>query len=55
MFCIFFKGVAASESWYSEIKDYNWSNPGSSRGTIGHFTQVYFVINSIRISISKRL
>lgn len=28
-----------TESWYSEIKDYNWANPGFS-GATGHFTQV---------------
>uniref|UniRef100_A0A8D0APA2 SCP domain-containing protein n=1 Tax=Sander lucioperca TaxID=283035 RepID=A0A8D0APA2_SANLU len=29
----------AVDSWYSEIKDYNWSRPGFSSNT-GHFTQV---------------
>ncbi|XP_035855724.1 Golgi-associated plant pathogenesis-related protein 1-like [Sander lucioperca] len=29
----------AVDSWYSEIKDYNWSSPGFSSET-GHFTQV---------------
>uniref|UniRef100_A0A673BRL9 Im:7150988 n=1 Tax=Sphaeramia orbicularis TaxID=375764 RepID=A0A673BRL9_9TELE len=29
----------AVDSWYSEIKDYSWSNPGFS-GNTGHFTQV---------------
>lgn len=32
-------GKEAVESWYSEIKDYNWSRPGFSNST-GHFTQV---------------
>ncbi|XP_035513733.1 Golgi-associated plant pathogenesis-related protein 1-like isoform X3 [Morone saxatilis] len=32
-------GKEAVDSWYSEIKDYNWSNPGFQSGT-GHFTQV---------------
>jgi len=27
------------DRWYSEIKDYNFGNPGFSQGT-GHFTQV---------------
>ncbi|XP_060893396.1 Golgi-associated plant pathogenesis-related protein 1-like isoform X2 [Labrus mixtus] len=32
-------GKEAVDSWYSEIKDYNWSSPGFS-GNTGHFTQV---------------
>nr|XP_046241962.1 Golgi-associated plant pathogenesis-related protein 1 isoform X1 [Scatophagus argus] len=32
-------GKEAVDSWYSEIKDYKWSNPGFSSNT-GHFTQV---------------
>ncbi|XP_022611693.1 Golgi-associated plant pathogenesis-related protein 1-like [Seriola dumerili] len=32
-------GKEAVDSWYSEIKDYNWDQPGYSRET-GHFTQV---------------
>ncbi|XP_044188176.1 Golgi-associated plant pathogenesis-related protein 1-like [Thunnus albacares] len=32
-------GKEAVESWYNEIKDYNWSRPGYSDST-GHFTQV---------------
>ncbi|XP_071337917.1 Golgi-associated plant pathogenesis-related protein 1-like isoform X2 [Trachinotus anak] len=32
-------GKEAVDSWYSEIKDYNWSQPGFS-GNTGHFTQV---------------
>ncbi|KAM9857794.1 Golgi-associated plant pathogenesis-related protein 1-like isoform 1-T2 [Aulostomus maculatus] len=32
-------GKEAVDSWYSEIKDYDWSNPGFSSNT-GHFTQV---------------
>uniref|UniRef100_A0A8C1J0G2 GLI pathogenesis-related 2 n=1 Tax=Cyprinus carpio TaxID=7962 RepID=A0A8C1J0G2_CYPCA len=32
-------GHEAVESWYSEIKDYNFSRPGFSSKT-GHFTQV---------------
>ncbi|XP_042277182.1 uncharacterized protein glipr2 [Thunnus maccoyii] len=32
-------GKEAVESWYNEIKDYNWSRPGYS-GSTGHFTQV---------------
>ncbi|KAM7392099.1 hypothetical protein PAMP_022734 [Pampus punctatissimus] len=32
-------GKEAVDSWYSEIKDYNWSMPGFS-GSTGHFTQV---------------
>ncbi|XP_037632657.1 Golgi-associated plant pathogenesis-related protein 1-like isoform X2 [Sebastes umbrosus] len=32
-------GKEAVDSWYNEIKDYNWSNPGFSSNT-GHFTQV---------------
>lgn len=30
---------AAVDSWYNEIKNYNFNNPGFS-GTTGHFTQV---------------
>ncbi|XP_056123435.1 uncharacterized protein glipr2 isoform X4 [Rhinichthys klamathensis goyatoka] len=33
------KGREAVESWYSEIKDYNFSRPGFTSKT-GHFTQV---------------
>ncbi|XP_073321443.1 uncharacterized protein [Pagrus major] len=32
-------GKEAVESWYSEIKDYNWGSPGFGSDT-GHFTQV---------------
>uniref|UniRef100_A0A8D0AEU2 SCP domain-containing protein n=1 Tax=Sander lucioperca TaxID=283035 RepID=A0A8D0AEU2_SANLU len=32
-------GKEAVDSWYSEIKNYNWSRPGFSSNT-GHFTQV---------------
>ncbi|KAM8760022.1 Golgi-associated plant pathogenesis-related protein 1-like [Acanthopagrus schlegelii] len=32
-------GKEAVESWYSEIKDYDWSSPGFN-GKTGHFTQV---------------
>ncbi|KAI4820577.1 hypothetical protein KUCAC02_028550 [Chaenocephalus aceratus] len=32
-------GKEAVDSWYSEIKDYNWSSPGFNDNT-GHFTQV---------------
>ncbi|CAK6959670.1 uncharacterized protein LOC128364991 [Scomber scombrus] len=32
-------GKEAVDSWYSEIKDYNWGNPGFN-GNTGHFTQV---------------
>ncbi|KAK5931760.1 hypothetical protein CgunFtcFv8_003531 [Champsocephalus gunnari] len=32
-------GKEAVDSWYSEIKDYNWSSPGFN-GNTGHFTQV---------------
>jgi uncharacterized protein YkwD len=33
--------TAAADSWYSEIKNYNFANPAASGpGTIGHFTQL---------------
>ncbi|XP_070690372.1 Golgi-associated plant pathogenesis-related protein 1-like [Pempheris klunzingeri] len=32
-------GKEAVDSWYSEIKDYKWSQPGFGNDT-GHFTQV---------------
>ncbi|XP_040899181.1 Golgi-associated plant pathogenesis-related protein 1-like isoform X2 [Toxotes jaculatrix] len=32
-------GKEAVDSWYSEIEDYDWNNPGDSEST-GHFTQV---------------
>ncbi|XP_029366956.1 Golgi-associated plant pathogenesis-related protein 1-like [Echeneis naucrates] len=32
-------GKEAVDSWYNEIKDYNWAHPGFS-GNTGHFTQV---------------
>ncbi len=34
-----FSGSEATNAWYDEIKDYNWSNPGFNFET-GHFTQV---------------
>ncbi|XP_017289457.1 Golgi-associated plant pathogenesis-related protein 1-like [Kryptolebias marmoratus] len=33
------KGNEAVDSWYSEIKDYDFNNPGFKSG-VGHFTQV---------------
>ncbi|XP_047197361.1 Golgi-associated plant pathogenesis-related protein 1-like [Hippoglossus stenolepis] len=33
-------GKEVVDFWYSEIKDYNWSSPGSDWKTVGHFTQV---------------
>uniref|UniRef100_A0A667ZNB0 Im:7150988 n=1 Tax=Myripristis murdjan TaxID=586833 RepID=A0A667ZNB0_9TELE len=32
-------GKEAVDSWYSEVKDYDWDSPGYSHKT-GHFTQV---------------
>ena len=32
-------GTKASESWYSEVKNYNYNNPGFGMNT-GHFTQL---------------
>ncbi|KAM4579549.1 Golgi-associated plant pathogenesis-related protein 1 [Fundulus diaphanus] len=32
-------GKEAVDSWYGEIKDYDFSKPGHQRGTV-HFTQV---------------
>jgi glioma pathogenesis-related protein 2 len=32
-------GTKATQSWYDEIKDYNFNRPGFSMST-GHFTQV---------------
>ena len=32
-------GTLASELWYSEVKDYDYNNPGFSSST-GHFTQL---------------
>uniref|UniRef100_A0A3P8WJH3 SCP domain-containing protein n=1 Tax=Cynoglossus semilaevis TaxID=244447 RepID=A0A3P8WJH3_CYNSE len=39
--CLFYPIIAkeAVDSWYSEVKDYNWNNPGLKSNT-GHFTQV---------------
>jgi hypothetical protein len=31
--------VAATDAWYNEVGQYDWSNPGFSMET-GHFTQV---------------
>jgi hypothetical protein len=36
---IFISGKLATQSWYDEIKDYNYGNPTFSAKT-GHFTQV---------------
>jgi len=33
-------GNLAVQSWYDEISDYNFNNPGQSSGVVGHFTQV---------------
>jgi uncharacterized protein YkwD len=33
-------GEMAADSWYDEIKDYNFKNPDSSSGVVGHFTQL---------------
>ncbi|XP_071950395.1 uncharacterized protein [Antedon mediterranea] len=30
----------AAKAWYGEQTNYNYNNPGSSEGAIGHFTQV---------------
>ena len=32
-------GSGATDMWYSEVKDYDFNNPGFKSG-IGHFTQV---------------
>eukprot|EP00795_Rhopilema_esculentum_P014681 gene14681-5774_t len=44
-------GRKATEMWYDEIKDYNFSKPGFSSGT-GHFTQVVWV-DSIELGVGK--
>jgi uncharacterized protein YkwD len=33
-------GAAAVDSWYDEIKDYDFKKHGSTGGVVGHFTQV---------------
>lgn len=33
-------GKLAVQSWYDEIKSYNFANPNKSNGTVGHFTQL---------------
>ncbi len=33
-------GSLPVESWYNEIEKYNFNNPRSSDGVVGHFTQV---------------
>jgi hypothetical protein len=30
----------SAQSWYKEIKDYDFANPNDSTGVIGHFTQM---------------
>ena len=32
-------GTKASQSWYSEVKLYNFNSPGYTKG-VGHFTQL---------------
>ena len=34
------QAVAAVDSWYSEINNYDWATGTSTGGAIGHFTQV---------------
>ena len=33
-------GDYCTNSWYNEIKDYNFYNPNASKGVVGHFTQI---------------
>jgi hypothetical protein len=33
-------GIDASQSWYDEIKDYNFEYPSKKTGVVGHFTQL---------------
>ena len=33
-------GEMPADSWYEEIKDYNFNNPRQKTGVVGHFTQL---------------
>ncbi len=33
-------GNMAADTWYDEIKDYNFNNPSQKTGVVGHFTQL---------------
>jgi len=44
-------GDRATDSWYNEVKDYRYSNPGFGYNT-GHFTQVVWK-NTARLGIAK--
>ncbi|CAF1296598.1 unnamed protein product [Adineta ricciae] len=46
-------GSKPTADWYSEIEDYDYSNPGSSSGT-GHFTQVVWT-DSVQMGIGIAL
>jgi hypothetical protein len=39
IFFVVVQGTAATNAWYNEIENYDFSNPGFSQNT-GHFTQV---------------
>merc|ERR1712062_327555 len=32
--------IGACESWYNEIKDFDWINYKNHTGVVGHFTQL---------------
>ena len=32
--------IGACDSWYKEIKDFDWNNFENHTGVVGHFTQV---------------
>ena len=48
-------GQEATQGWYDEIKDYNFTRPsGPHTGVIGHFTQVVWK-SSRQLGVGKAL
>jgi hypothetical protein len=47
-------GAMPADSWYEEIKDYNFRNPKQKTGVVGHFTQlVWKGSNEVGFGVGK--